>query len=98
MKRDVLNLEDDVRTVIVISDLHVGAGALDDFDAPIELEFMMFMGNLSRHAEPVELVINGDFLEFVQAVPWEDASLRSVTADGKQQLCFTQAQSVAKFD
>jgi hypothetical protein len=29
----VSDVQDDARTLIVISDLHIGAGALDDFDA-----------------------------------------------------------------
>jgi hypothetical protein len=92
------NVKEDTRTLIVISDLHVGAGVLDDFDLPIELEFTVFMGDVSRRPEPIELVINGDFLEFVQAAPWEERSLRSATANETLQLCFTQAQSVAKFE
>lgn len=91
------NVRDDARTLIVISDLHIGAGALDDFDVPIELEFTVFIGDISQRPAPVELVINGDFLEFVQAVPWEDAALRSVTAE-RLQLCFTQPQSVEKLE
>jgi UDP-2,3-diacylglucosamine pyrophosphatase LpxH len=81
--------------LIVISDLHIGAGPLDDFDTPIELEFVAFLGELVRRPEGIELVINGDFLEFVQAEPWLDTALKGVTPDG-QLLCFTEAQSLLK--
>jgi UDP-2,3-diacylglucosamine pyrophosphatase LpxH len=81
--------------LIVISDLHVGAGPLDDFDHLIEAEFVAFLEARVLNPAPQELVINGDFLEFVQAEPWEDLALRSVTADGEM-LCFTQAQSLSK--
>jgi UDP-2,3-diacylglucosamine pyrophosphatase LpxH len=81
--------------VIVISDLHIGSGPLDDFDHAIELELVAFLGELTRRPEAIELVINGDFLEFVQAEPWEDAGLKGAT--GKNQaLCFTEVQSLMK--
>jgi UDP-2,3-diacylglucosamine pyrophosphatase LpxH len=83
--------------VVVISDLHVGSGQLDDFDTAIELEFVAFIRDLLSRAEPIELVINGDFLEFVQAEPWRDTTLRGATPAGEL-LCFTQTQSLRKLN
>jgi len=81
--------------LIVISDLHIGSGPLDDFDAQIELQFVAFISELIRRPEPVELIINGDFLEFVQADPWQDPTLKGATSTGVL-LCFTEAQSLTK--
>ncbi len=83
------------RSVIVISDLHIGAGELDDFDDDLESCFCDFLVRLSSEDAPVELVINGDFLDFVQANPWEKKELRSVTKDNIP-LCYTEDQSVEK--
>lgn len=81
--------------IVIISDLHIGAGPLDDFDSELESQFCYFLEKLSSSRDSVELVINGDFLDFVQAEPWRDASLRSTTSDGIQ-LCFSEEQSLAK--
>jgi UDP-2,3-diacylglucosamine pyrophosphatase LpxH len=81
--------------IVVISDLHIGAGPLDDFDVAIELEFVSFIAALGERTDSIELVINGDFLEFVQAEPWDDVALRAVSKDGHG-LCFTEDQSVTK--
>jgi hypothetical protein len=43
----------------------------------------------------VELVINGDFLDFAQAPPWQGSDLESFSADGIP-LCFTEDQSLLK--
>ncbi len=60
-------------TVVVISDLHLGQG--DDFDifagpgkSQAFVDFMKFTG-----ARPgaVEVVINGDFVDFLQLKPWD---------------------------
>jgi UDP-2,3-diacylglucosamine pyrophosphatase LpxH len=81
--------------VIVLSDLHVSAGPLDDFDAELEKHFCDFLATLGQRRTPVELVINGDFLDFVQAPRWEGADLSSTSADGLD-LCFTEQQSLDK--
>jgi metallophosphoesterase superfamily enzyme len=59
-------------TRYIISDLHLGKN--DDFDifkadgkeARFE-EFLRFCGDQTG---PVELVINGDFVDFLQLEPW----------------------------
>lgn len=79
---------------VVISDLHVGAGPLDDCDPEVESCLIQFLHELSRNF-PVELVINGDFLDFVQASPWQGSELTSESIEGTP-LCFTEAQSVKK--
>jgi UDP-2,3-diacylglucosamine pyrophosphatase LpxH len=82
---------------VVISDLHIGAGPLDDFDAAIELEFVSFMAEMARRIARTQLIINGDFLEFVQAEPWDDPALRGTSKEGHC-LCFTEAQSLRKLE
>ena len=61
--------------LVVISDLHMSAQALDDFDTEIEQKFVLFLSSLKSRPESIELVINGDFLDFVQAPPVEEAGL-----------------------
>jgi UDP-2,3-diacylglucosamine pyrophosphatase LpxH len=81
--------------LIVISDVHVGSGPLDDFDEELEQGFVDFLGQLAADTTPTLLVINGDFLDFAQAEPWQSHDLESHTDDGVP-LCFTEEQSVAK--
>jgi len=81
--------------VIVISDLHISAGRLDDFDSELEAHFVHFLEELGRRKYPLELVVNGDFLDFVQAPPYGGPDLQSQSND-KVPLCFTQAQSRQK--
>jgi UDP-2,3-diacylglucosamine pyrophosphatase LpxH len=83
---------------VIISDLHVSAGALDDCDAELEAHFSDFLCWLAAGDGPVELVINGDFLDFVQAPPWEGAALSATSRIGNVPLSFTQAQSLEKLD
>jgi len=47
--------------------------------------------------DAVELVINGDLLDFVQAPPYKGSSLRAADRDGIP-LCFTQDQSCDKLE
>lgn len=82
---------------IVISDLHVGAGPLDDCDEALEQHLVSFLHELAARPSVAELVINGDFLDFAQAPPWEGSELESFTPLGIP-LCFTEDQSVAKFE
>jgi hypothetical protein len=81
--------------LVVISDLHVGAGALDDCDVELERAIAVFLEKVATHPVPTILVINGDFLDFAQAEPWQSPDLESVSVDGIP-LCFTEAQSVQK--
>lgn len=83
--------------IVVISDVHVGGGELDDFTAELQEHLVRFLSELSVLTEPVELVINGDFFDFATAEPWDDAQLESQTADGMP-LCFTEAQSCQKLE
>jgi len=94
-----------VQRVVVISDLHVSAGALDDCDQALERHFVSFCTELASGKNAVELVINGDFLDFVQAPPWRNSDLvhsglfDSTTLESEMSglpLCFTQKQSVQK--
>lgn len=83
--------------IIVISDLHVGAGELDDFDPDVEVLFAEFLSEIGKEGISTELVINGDFLEFVQANPWEEKDLRARSEDNLP-LCFTKEQSLSKLE
>ena len=87
---------DDKKHIIVVSDLHISSGQLDDFDRELEGHFMRFLeGDLARRPYPVELVINGDFLDFVQAPPYSGPGLQAQSPE-KLPLCFTQEQSREK--
>src|SRR6516162_7488182 len=81
--------------LVVISDIHVGSGPLDDCDAELERGLVSFLEQMAADSEPTTLVINGDFLDFAQAEPWQGKELESSTADGVP-LCFTEEQSVEK--
>jgi UDP-2,3-diacylglucosamine pyrophosphatase LpxH len=81
--------------LVVISDIHVGSGPLDDCDAELEGGLASFLRDIAASSEPTTLVINGDFLDFAQAEPWQSKELESATADGVP-LCFTEEQSVEK--
>ena len=81
--------------LLVISDLHIGAGALDDCDAELERGVIAFFESIAAELTPTTLIINGDFLDFVQAEPWQSRDLES-TAPDETPLCFTEEQSVEK--
>jgi UDP-2,3-diacylglucosamine pyrophosphatase LpxH len=83
--------------VIVISDLHIGCGPLEDFDVEIEQALVEFCAEVAADARSTEFVINGDFLDFVQAAPWQSPDLESESPDGVP-LCFTEAQSLQKLE
>jgi UDP-2,3-diacylglucosamine pyrophosphatase LpxH len=81
---------------VVISDLHLGEGVLDDFDGELEAHLVAFLQWLGTLPQPVELIVNGDFLDFAQATPWRGSDLEGATPAGAP-LCFTEQQSVDKF-
>jgi UDP-2,3-diacylglucosamine pyrophosphatase LpxH len=85
------------RLLHIISDIHVGEGPLDDFESELQELLIAFLRRLVATSVPVELVINGDFLDFAQASPWSGATLESETGDGIP-LCFTLGQSLQKFN
>jgi hypothetical protein len=82
--------------IIVVSDLHISAAALDDFDLELEGHFVRFLeDDLAHRPYAVELVVNGDFLDFVQAPPYVGRNLQSQSKE-ELPLCFTQPQSREK--
>jgi len=83
--------------VIVISDLHISAGPLDDCDQELESCLVGFFGELFQDNGSAELVINGDFLDFVQAPPWSGPELESESPQGIP-LCFKEEHSLAKLE
>src|SRR5258706_1830715 len=83
--------------ILVISDLHLASGQLDDFDPEIEDALVEFLGQVSSERRETELVINGDFLDFVQAAPWQSQEFESETPAGLP-LCFTESQSLQKLE
>jgi UDP-2,3-diacylglucosamine pyrophosphatase LpxH len=84
-------------TLVVLSDCHIAAGKLDDCDAELEAHLVSFIESLCRRNGAVELVFNGDLLDFVQADPWNGGDLESATREGIP-LCFSEDQSVAKLE
>jgi UDP-2,3-diacylglucosamine pyrophosphatase LpxH len=79
------------KTILVISDLHLGAGLivnkrknfLEDFHYDKELiEFIEYHGSMHYEDREVELIINGDFLDLlaVPFVPYFDDEYWSETA------------------
>ena len=85
------------RSLFVISDLHISEGALDDFDQELEGHLVKFIAHLTELPQAVELIINGDFLDFVQAPPWSGRELEGSTNDNHP-LCFTEEQSLQKLE
>src|SRR4051794_8079044 len=87
--------------LLVISDLHMGAGPLDDFEPEIEKHFVDFLHEWREADDGAELVVNGDLLDFVQAPPYKGKyngrELRGKSEDNVP-LCFTEEQSCAKLD
>lgn len=81
----------------IISDLHIGAGPLDDCDHELEAGLCAFIQHLAADGAKHELVIAGDFLDFAQAPPAEGRDLSATSASGLP-LCFTEAQSNEKLD
>lgn len=81
----------------IISDLHVGAGPLDDCDLELEAGLCAYLHQLANDGAEHELVIAGDFLDFAQAPPAEGHDLTATSATGIP-LCFTEAQSNEKLD
>lgn len=86
-----------IKRLVIISDLHIGAGPLDDCDEILEQHLVAFLLFLVESHPYCHLVINGDFLDFVQASPWEDKNFESETDDGTP-LCFTEPQSLSKLN
>ena len=92
-----MNSEIHYRTAFIISDLHIGAGKTDDCDLELEQSFIEFLKYLYSKNDKIELIINGDFLDFAQAPVLGDCDLRSESTGGIP-LCFTERQSLKKLD
>ncbi|HEV7397525.1 MAG TPA: metallophosphoesterase [Pyrinomonadaceae bacterium] len=62
------------KTVVVISDLHVGKGDCFNIFASTNKYslFDTFLVDCKNLSERVELIINGDFVDFLQLQPWND--------------------------
>jgi UDP-2,3-diacylglucosamine pyrophosphatase LpxH len=75
-------------TRIIISDLHLGKN--DDFDifkAPGKQEaFEAFLDFCNGGSDPVELVINGDFVDFLQLRPWNVYGDRAQALEKAEQI------------
>src|SRR6185503_3210819 len=60
-------------TVFIISDMHLGAG--DDFDifagSGKTESFVSFIETVGKWPGVVEVIINGDFVDFLQLEPWD---------------------------
>jgi UDP-2,3-diacylglucosamine pyrophosphatase LpxH len=86
---------DQKRVTLVISDLHVGDGTAGDDFVDHKHQFANFLaaqasGEAGRNGD-IELIINGDFLEFVQVLP------EAYTLNSPEYWC-SESESLAKFD
>jgi UDP-2,3-diacylglucosamine pyrophosphatase LpxH len=63
-------------SLFILSDLHIGAN--DDFDifkSATKLDLLKgFIEHVRRQTTSAELIINGDFVDFLQLKPWNDLS------------------------
>jgi len=91
---EIISVHRDTR-VVVVSDVHIGAGEIDDFKPELENHFVRFLDQLAVSPQPLELIINGDCFDFATASPFDDPQLESRTA-WQAPLCFTEAQSCRK--
>ncbi len=83
-------------TSIIISDLHFGQN--DDFDIfqanGKDAAFEAFLAHCGDTDRPVELIINGDFVDFLQLKPW-DIYLNQGTKSIRQQA-LVKAQAIVQ--
>jgi UDP-2,3-diacylglucosamine pyrophosphatase LpxH len=81
------------KTRIIISDLHIGKNDdLDIFKSATKTD--LFSGLLSywgSRKDPVELVVNGDFVDFLQLKPWNQFG-RKTALDKIQEITQASAQ------
>lgn len=61
-------------TRVIVSDLHIGrADRFDIFKLPGKTDsFRAFLKKWDAYGRPVELIINGDFVDFLQLQPWKN--------------------------
>jgi UDP-2,3-diacylglucosamine pyrophosphatase LpxH len=73
-------------TRIIISDLHIGVN--DNFDLfksdTKSKDFERFVDYCRSQTNPIELIINGDFIDFLQLRPWGDYSRTTACAKVQQ--------------
>jgi UDP-2,3-diacylglucosamine pyrophosphatase LpxH len=86
----------DEMTRVVISDLHIGmADKFDIFQSDTKLaDLTSFLGYLRKEVRPVDLIINGDFVDFLQLRPWN--ALDRSTALGKAQQIASHSAGVLR--
>jgi UDP-2,3-diacylglucosamine pyrophosphatase LpxH len=86
---------DQKRITLVISDLHVGDGRPADDFVDHKHQFANFVAaqaaSEAGHSGDIELIINGDFLEFVQVLP------EAYTLNSPEYWC-SESESLAKLD
>ena len=80
---------------VIVSDLHIGAGPLDNCDPELETHIVRFLQEHLTHLAPLELIVNGDLFDFVQTPPFQGSDLESASSDDIP-LCFTEDQSLTK--
>lgn len=72
------------RCVIVVSDLHLGGEAPHMMSHPRELaRFIADLPSRVNSDETLELVLNGDFVDFLTAKPWESWTAEPAVAASK---------------
>src|ERR1051325_3281730 len=77
-------MEEPIR--IIISDLHIGKNdEFDIFAGPQKSElFASFIESARTDKNPVELVINGDFIDFLQLYPWNELTREAALSKMEQ--------------
>jgi UDP-2,3-diacylglucosamine pyrophosphatase LpxH len=79
---------------LIVSDLHLGAEpALDDFIA--DEEFADFLGYHGAQYPALHLVINGDWIDYLQIDPYPEKRTRREDLEEIYPLRMTEAQAVA---
>jgi UDP-2,3-diacylglucosamine pyrophosphatase LpxH len=83
-------------TRVIISDLHLGKN--DEFDIfkadGKEGAFEAFLAHCGKLAGPVELIINGDFVDFLQLKPWDIYSCKGKIS--LQEKALSKAKEIAQ--
>src|SRR5215471_19295490 len=79
---------------LVVSDLHLGAEAsLDDFYG--DAEFADFLSYHAERYERVHLIINGDWIDYLQIDPYPEKRTRREDLEEIYPLRMTEDQAVA---
>src|SRR4051812_13816140 len=102
MMRNVSERPARAAEVVIVSDLHLcDGGPREDFLPPDETALAGLLDNLSRQT-PLELIVNGDFVDFVQIQPrpdmWSGDTLDASEPESAEKLRIAIAAHASVFD